>query len=104
MARYGYSRYIHRKPKYYVETRNGCDNWYDSFRLYLLICLIEPGLYIPDHPSYPSEYRGIAIRIEDDIAIGGPKSGGEPIILSAEAPKEIDDIEAVMAGIVPVQS
>ena len=68
------------------------------------VITIEPGLYIPDLPEYPNQYRGIGVRIEDDVLVGGPStdSAGLPIVLSAEAPKEIDDIEAVMAGIVPV--
>ncbi len=63
---------------------------------------IEPGLYIPDSPTYPPEYRGIGIRIEDDVVVGGKESGGAPLVLTTEAPKEISDIEAVMAGLVPV--
>ena len=52
---------------------------------------IEPGVYIPDADEY-GIYRGIGIRIEDDIFIS--KNG--PIILTAEAPKEILDIEFIM--------
>ncbi|KAH9271122.1 hypothetical protein BASA83_006664 [Batrachochytrium salamandrivorans] len=65
-----------------------------------MVVTIEPGLYIPDSLFYPEIYRGIGIRIEDDIAVGGPSTGGSPIVLSADTPKEIVDIEAVMAGIV----
>lgn len=53
---------------------------------------VEPGLYIPQSDRYPKEFRGIGIRIEDDIFIS--ESG--PIILSIEAPKEIIDIENMM--------
>ena len=63
-----------------------------------MIVTIEPGLYIPNSPEYPAEYRGIGIRIEDDVAVGNAATGG-PIVLTAEAPKEIEDIEAVMAGL-----
>jgi Xaa-Pro aminopeptidase len=52
---------------------------------------VEPGIYIPNDEIY-GEFRGIGVRIEDDIYIS--KHG--PIILSAEAPKEIEDIEHVM--------
>ncbi|KAL5038653.1 hypothetical protein BDV3_006227 [Batrachochytrium dendrobatidis] len=65
-----------------------------------MVVTIEPGLYIPDSASYPESYRGIGIRIEDDVVVGGPSTGNSPIILSVEAPKEIVDIEAVMAGVV----
>ncbi|KAJ3087032.1 hypothetical protein HK102_011941, partial [Quaeritorhiza haematococci] len=50
---------------------------------------IEPGLYIPDSPEYPKEYRGIAVRIEDDVLVGKTCS----TVLTEEAPKEIKDIE-----------
>jgi intermediate cleaving peptidase 55 len=53
---------------------------------------IEPGLYIPDEDVY-GEFRGIGIRIEDDVAV----TSDGPLVLSVEAPKEICDIEAVMA-------
>ena len=47
---------------------------------------IEPGLYIPDEPLF-GRYRGIGIRIEDDIVVGN----NNPLILSS-SPKEIEDI------------
>jgi intermediate cleaving peptidase 55 len=64
-----------------------------------MVITIEPGLYVPDSPNFPEEFRGIGVRIEDDIAIGNEATGG-PINLTAEAPKEIDDIEAIMSGII----
>ncbi|KAJ1536959.1 hypothetical protein HK096_005631, partial [Nowakowskiella sp. JEL0078] len=61
------------------------------------VVTIEPGLYIPLESKfdYPEEYKGIAVRIEDDVLIGE----SYPTVLTAEAPKEIDDIEAVMSGL-----
>ncbi len=54
---------------------------------------IEPGLYIPAHDnSAPAKYRGIGIRIEDNIRI--TNHGSENMTTSA--PKEIGDIEAVV--------
>lgn len=51
---------------------------------------IEPGIYIPiDDPSAPSAYRGIGIRIEDDILV---TEGGFQT-LTEKLPKEIDEIE-----------
>lgn len=56
---------------------------------------IEPGLYIPESDkNVPSEYRGIGIRIEDNILI---TSNGHDV-LTSNAPKEISDIESTMAG------
>jgi Xaa-Pro aminopeptidase len=54
---------------------------------------VEPGLYIPeDDTSAPSKFRGIGIRIEDDIRI--TQNGCE--ILTTAAPKEIPDLEAII--------
>ncbi|KAJ3239089.1 hypothetical protein HDU78_003056 [Chytriomyces hyalinus] len=61
-----------------------------------MVITIEPGVYVPNTDNYPEEYRGIGIRIEDDVVIGEDTC----IVLSAEAPKEIEDIEAVCAGLV----
>jgi intermediate cleaving peptidase 55 len=58
-------------------------------------------LYIPDEPKY-GEFRGIAVRIEDDVVVGGPNTHHSPTILGVEAPKEVEDIESIMAGVVPV--
>ena len=60
-----------------------------------MVITVEPGLYIPDLDTYPVEFRGIGVRIEDNIAIGNEKTGG-PINLTVEAPKEISDIEMLM--------
>ncbi|QLY25647.1 aminopeptidase P family protein [Bdellovibrio sp. KM01] len=54
---------------------------------------IEPGLYIPaDDTSAPQKYRGIGIRIEDNIRV--TSNGVENMTTSV--PKEISDIEKVV--------
>lgn len=56
---------------------------------------IEPGIYIPaNDTTVPEIYRGIGIRIEDNILV--TPSGRE--ILTVNAPKEITAIEEIMAG------
>ena len=64
-----------------------------------MIITIEPGLYIPDSTSslglIPERYRGIGIRIEDDILIG--ENGCT--VLTQSAPKEISEIEECMHSI-----
>ena len=60
-----------------------------------MVVTVEPGIYIPmDDSDAPEQYRGIGIRIEDDVAI----SADGPVILSANIAKEINEIEAIMAG------
>lgn len=59
-----------------------------------MIVTVEPGLYIAeDMEEVSEEYRGIGIRIEDDILV--TENGNE--ILTQKAPKTIEDIEHVMA-------
>uniref|UniRef100_A0A8C9L3B0 Xaa-Pro aminopeptidase n=1 Tax=Pavo cristatus TaxID=9049 RepID=A0A8C9L3B0_PAVCR len=57
-----------------------------------MVITIEPGLYIPeDDVSAPERFRGIGVRIEDDVVI----ADDSPLILSADCPKEIYDIEQI---------
>ncbi|NYS62351.1 Xaa-Pro aminopeptidase [Vreelandella salicampi] len=58
-----------------------------------MVLTVEPGLYIPDAADIPIEYRGIGIRIEDDVVV--TESGHE--VLTSDVPKQIADIEALMA-------
>lgn len=60
-----------------------------------MVVTVEPGIYIPDDPSIPEKYRGIGIRIEDDVLI----TEDGPTILTSLAPKEIDHIESIMAKV-----
>lgn len=57
-----------------------------------MIITVEPGLYIPDEPWVPELLRGIGVRIEDDVLI----TNGEPEVLTHEAPKEVDDLQAII--------
>jgi len=57
------------------------------------IITVEPGLYFPkDAKEIPAKYRGIGVRIEDDVLV--TKTGSE--VLSDALPKEIADIEKLM--------
>ncbi len=58
-----------------------------------MVLTIEPGLYIPENcKSVDEKWRGIGIRIEDDVLV--TKTGHE--VLTHAAPKEIDEIERLM--------
>ena len=60
-----------------------------------MVVTVEPGLYIaPDQKGVPAKFRGIGIRIEDDVVV----TTGEPEVISAAVPKDADAIEALMAG------
>ncbi|XDD49047.1 aminopeptidase P N-terminal domain-containing protein [Leptospira sp. WS92.C1] len=55
------------------------------------VITIEPGLYFdPTDPEIPEKYRGIGIRIEDDVLV----QGQTPVNLTRMIPKEIDEIES----------
>lgn len=59
-----------------------------------MILTVEPGFYIqPDDTLFPEEYRGIGVRIEDDILV--TESGAK--ILSNALPRHPDEVEAYMA-------
>ena len=58
-----------------------------------MVMTIEPGIYIAaDEKSVAKKWRGIGIRIEDDVLV--TKTGCE--VLSEAAPKTIKEIEALM--------
>lgn len=55
---------------------------------------VEPGLYVPpDDETVDEKWRGIGIRIEDDVVV--TKGGVE--VLTGEAPRAVSEIEALMA-------
>lgn len=60
-----------------------------------MVLTVEPGLYVPpDDRSVAERWRGIGIRIEDDVAV--TRDGHE--VLSAAMPKEAEAIEALLAA------
>ena len=72
------------------------ENYRDGVLKEGMILTVEPGLYIhPDDELFPIEYRGIGVRIEDDVLV--TKDGCE--VLSAALPTQIDEVEAWMAKV-----
>jgi Xaa-Pro aminopeptidase len=59
-----------------------------------MVLTIEPGLYVAPDAPVPPEYRGLGVRIEDDIAVtdGGHEN------LTAATPKSVADIEKLTAA------
>jgi Xaa-Pro aminopeptidase len=60
-----------------------------------MVLTVEPGIYVsPDNTGVAKKWRGIGIRIEDDVLV--TEQGCE--VLSRDVPKDIDAIEALMAA------
>jgi Xaa-Pro aminopeptidase len=59
-----------------------------------MVLTVEPGLYIRDPAHIDEKWHFIGIRIEDDVLV--TKDGHE--VLTDRVPKEVDEIEALMAG------
>ena len=57
-----------------------------------MVTTVEPGLYVRPAPSVDDRFHHIGIRIEDDVAITADGCD----VLSADAPKLPDEIEALM--------
>ncbi|MFI9353118.1 aminopeptidase P family protein [Streptomyces lydicus] len=61
-----------------------------------MVLTVEPGLYFQaDDLTVPEEYRGIGVRIEDDLLV--TEDGNRN--LSAALPRRSDEVEAWMAGL-----
>jgi Xaa-Pro aminopeptidase len=59
-----------------------------------MVFTVEPGLYVPaDADDVPAWFRGIGIRIEDDVHV--TTTGVE--VLSAAAPKQVEELEDLRA-------
>src|SRR5580704_13280481 len=60
-----------------------------------MVLTVEPGVYIaPDDDTVPSEWRGIGVRIEDDVLV--TESGWE--VLTAGIPKTTEEIRRACAA------
>ncbi len=57
-----------------------------------MVMTVEPGIYITNESGVAEKWHHIGIRIEDDVQV----TKSTPLVLTANAPKEIADIEALM--------
>ncbi|MET9954047.1 aminopeptidase P family protein [Streptomyces sp. NPDC006339] len=75
-----------------AEARN--EDYVDGVLEPGMVLTVEPGLYFqPDDLTVPEEWRGIGVRIEDDLLV--TEDGHEN--LSAALPRSADEVEAWMA-------
>ena len=58
-----------------------------------MVLTVEPGLYIPDSEAFEMPWRGMGIRIEDDVLV--TRDGHE--VLTRDAVKTVSEIEALMS-------
>jgi Xaa-Pro aminopeptidase len=59
-----------------------------------MVLTIEPGLYVAEDAKVPSEFRGLGVRIEDDILV--TPTGHDN--LTRETPKTVAELEALTAA------
>jgi Xaa-Pro aminopeptidase len=61
-----------------------------------MVLTVEPGLYFqPDDLTVPAKYRGIGVRIEDDVVVTAKGCRN----LSGAIPVEVADVEEWMQSI-----
>ena len=76
---------VHDAGRYFDENKK-------SIKLQAgMVTTVEPGIYISRDLNVPKHFRGIGIRIEDDVLI--TKSGNK--VLTAGTPKTVKEIEAI---------
>jgi Xaa-Pro aminopeptidase len=60
-----------------------------------MVLTVEPGIYIGrDYDKVPAEWRGIGVRIEDDILV----TEGDPMNLTDGIPKSVAELEKACAA------
>lgn len=59
-----------------------------------MVMTVEPGIYVQMDLDVPERWKGIGVRIEDDVLC----TKGEPDVLTGAIPKEIDEVEAIVGS------
>ena len=59
-----------------------------------MVLTVEPGIYIPEDADVEEKWRGIGIRIEDDLVVTADGFDN----MTADVPKTIEEIETWMKG------
>ncbi len=56
------------------------------------VLTVEPGIYISPADDVDPKWWNIGVRIEDDVLV----TGGDPVVLSAAAPRTVEHVETLM--------
>lgn len=76
------------------DCTNARNDWRNNELAAGMVLTVEPGCYFqPDDLTVPERYRGIGVRIEDDVLV--TETGHR--VLSAGLPTQADEVEAWMA-------
>ncbi len=91
--------FMHKTSHYLGMDVHDVGRYFDSGRARPLepgvVITVEPGLYFsPGAREVPERFRGIGVRIEDDVSI----EAGGPRVLSQDIPKEPEDVERACRG------
>jgi Xaa-Pro aminopeptidase len=95
----GYKRFfMHRTSHWLGMDVHDVGTYYEAGKARPLeagmVLTVEPGIYIaPDDATVPPEWRGIGVRIEDDVLV--TPSG--PEVLTAGIPKTVDEVRQACA-------
>ncbi len=89
--------YMHRTGHWLGMDVHDCGAYYQNGKSRKLkpgmVLTVEPGLYFrSEDKSYPAKFRGIGVRIEDDVLV--TKKGRE--VLTFKAPRTISHIESIV--------
>jgi Xaa-Pro aminopeptidase len=58
-----------------------------------MVLTVEPGIYVgPNDEQAPKAFRGIGVRIEDDVLV----TAGDPEVLTGALAKQVDEVEALV--------
>jgi Xaa-Pro aminopeptidase len=92
IAKAGFEKYIRHGVSHNVGLDVHDISSSDTLRAGMVIT-VEPGIYVPvDDKERPAGYRGVGVRIEDDVLV--TEEGGK--LITGEAPRGIPEIEKLM--------
>lgn len=91
--------YMHRTGHWLGLDVHDCGAYYHEEKSRVLepgmVMTVEPGLYVAEDADVDARWRGIGIRIEDDVVL--TTEGTE--VLTSGAPKTVEEVEAACRGV-----